>query len=255
MNNIAIITGATGGFGREFIKLILQKENLDEIWAIARNNDKLLNLVNEFGDKIKIFSYDLSNLDCIKNFQTKLNSEIKIKYLINNAGYAKFCSYEDLDINDSLNMINLNISSVVAMGLACIPYMDKDSRIINISSQSSFLPLPYLNIYSATKVFVRHYSRALNVELKDKKITVTTVCPGWMKTNLYDAAKVDNAKKVVNSFDGITTPDKVAKKALEDADKGKALSIYGFFSNATHIAGKILPQSLLMKLWTISQKL
>ena len=76
-----------------------------------------------------------------------------------------------------------------------------------------------------------------------------------MKTNLYDAAKVDNAKKVVNSFDGITTPDKVAKKALEDADKGKALSIYGFFSNVTHIAGKILPQSLLMKLWTISQKL
>ena len=72
MNNIAIITGATGGFGREFIKLLLKKDNIDEIWAIARNNDKLLNLISEFGDKIKIFSYDLSNLDCIKNFQTKL---------------------------------------------------------------------------------------------------------------------------------------------------------------------------------------
>ncbi len=253
MKNIAVVTGATGGFGREFIKLLLKKENIDEIWAIARNNDKLLNLINEFGDKIKIFSYDLSNLDCIKNFQTKLNDGIKIKYLINNAGYAKFCSYDDLDLDASLNMINLNVSSVVAMGLACIPYMEKGSRIINISSQSSFLPLPYLNIYSATKVFVRHYSRALNVELKNKNITVTAVCPGWMKTNLYDAAKVDNAKKVVNSFEGITTPDKVAKKALEDADKGKALSIYGFFSNATHIAGKLLPQTLLMKFWNISQ--
>ena len=105
MNNIAIITGATGGFGREFIKLLLKKDSVDEIWAIARNNDKLLNLINEFGSKIKIFSYDLSNLDCIKNFQTKLNNEIKIKYLINNAGYAKFCSYEDLDIDASLNMI------------------------------------------------------------------------------------------------------------------------------------------------------
>ena len=254
MNNIAIITGATGGFGREFIRILMEKENIDEIWAIARNNDNLLKLRDEFGDKIKIFSYDLSNLDCIKNFQTKLNNEIKIKYLINNAGYAKFCSYDDLDIDASLNMINLNVSSVVAMGLVCIPYMDKGSRIINISSQSSFLPLPYLNIYSATKVFVRHYSRALNVELKDKDITVTTVCPGWMNTNLYDVAKVNSAKKVVNSFDGITTPDKVAKKALDDADKGKAISVYGFFSNATHIAGKILPQSLLMKLWTITQK-
>ncbi len=255
MKNIAVITGATGGFGREFIKLLLKKEYIDEIWAIARNNDKLLNLINEFGSEIKVFSYDLSNLDCIKNFQTKLNDDIKIKYLINNAGYAKFCSYEDLNTDESLNMINLNVSSVVAMGLICIPYMSKGSRIINISSQSSFLPLPYLNIYSATKVFVRHYSRALNVELKNKNITVTTVCPGWMKTNLYDVARVNGAKKVISSFDGITTPDKVAKKALDDADKGKALSIYGFFSNATHIAGKILPQSLLMKLWTFSQKL
>lgn len=254
MKNIAIITGATGGFGREFVKLLLKKNNIDEIWAMARNNDKLLNLISEFGDKIKIFSYDLSDLNCIKIFQTKLSDDIKIKYLINNAGYAKFCSFDDLDIDESLNMINLNISSVVAMGLVCIPYMEKGSRIINISSQSSFLPLPYLNLYSATKVFVRHYSRALSVELKNKNITVTTVCPGWMKTNLYNAAKVDNAKKVVNSFDGITTPDKVAKKALEDADKGKPLSIYGFFSNATHIAGKILPQTLLMKFWTLSQK-
>lgn len=213
MKNIAIITGATGGFGREFVKLLLKKNNIDEIWAMARNNDKLLNLISEFGDKIKIFSYDLSDLNCIKIFQTKLSDDIKIKYLINNAGYAKFCSFDDLDIDESLNMINLNISSVVAMGLVCIPYMEKGSRIINISSQSSFLPLPYLNLYSATKVFVRHYSRALSVELKNKNITVTTVCPGWMKTNLYNAAKVDNAKKVVNSFDGITTPDKVAKKA------------------------------------------
>ncbi|MCQ2957949.1 MAG: SDR family NAD(P)-dependent oxidoreductase [Candidatus Gastranaerophilales bacterium] len=159
-----------------------------------------------------------------------------------------------MDIDESLNMINLNISAVVAMCLACIPYMGKGSKIINISSQSSFLPLPYLNIYASTKVFVRHYSRALNVELKNKGITVTAVCPGWMKTSLYDRAKVKEAKKVINSFEGITTPDKVAKKALKDADKGKALSVYGFFSNATHIAGKILPQSLLMKFWTISQK-
>ena len=115
MSNIAIITGATGGFGREFIKLLLKKENIDEIWAIARNNDNLLKLRDEFGDKIKIFSYDLSNLDCIKNFQTKLNNGVKIKYLVNNAGYAKFCSYEDLDIDASLNMINLNVSSVVSM--------------------------------------------------------------------------------------------------------------------------------------------
>ncbi|MCQ2958546.1 MAG: SDR family NAD(P)-dependent oxidoreductase, partial [Candidatus Gastranaerophilales bacterium] len=81
--NIGIITGATGGFGQEFIKLLLQKDDIDEIWAIARNNDNLLKLIDKFGEKIKIFSYDLTDLSAIKNFQTKLTEGINIKYLIN----------------------------------------------------------------------------------------------------------------------------------------------------------------------------
>jgi len=91
-------------------------------------------------------------------------------------------------------MIDLNISGVVAMGLVCIPHMKKGSHILNIASQASFQPLPYQNIYSSTKAFVRNYTRALNVELREKGITATAVCPGWMKTGLYDRGIID-AKK------------------------------------------------------------
>ena len=83
-------------------------------------------------------------------------------------------------------MIDLNIRALVAMGLICLPYMPKGAHLINIASQASFFPLPYQNIYSSTKAFVRHYTRALNVELKDKGVSATAVCPGWISTGLFE---------------------------------------------------------------------
>ena len=89
----------------------------------------------------------------------------------------------------------MNIDAVVAMGLVCIPYMKKGSHLINIASQTSFQPLPYQNIYSSTKSFVRNYSRALNVELKEKLFMFTAVCPGWIKTDLYKRQKLEQGRQ------------------------------------------------------------
>ena len=196
---------------------------------------------------------DLCNRDCFKELETMLENEMAIiKYLINNAGFAKFCSYDDITIEESLNMIDLNISAVVALGLICIPYMEKGSHIINIASQASFFPLPYQNIYSSTKAFVRNYTRALNVELQEKQITATAVCPGWMKTELFDRGIV-GAKKGTNKFSGMVTPDVVAKKALDDARKGKDISVYGIYVKFTHLLSKLTPQKIMMKIWLMQQ--
>ena len=110
-------------------------------------------------------------------------------------------------------MIDLNISAVVALGLVCIPYMEKGSHIINIASQASFFPLPYQNIYSSTKAFVRNYTRALNVELKSRGIYATAVCPGWMKTGLFDRGLI-GAKNGTNKFSGMVTPMLLPPKHL-----------------------------------------
>lgn len=253
--NIAIITGASSGFGKEFVKLLINDTNLDEIHVLARNNERLEKLKREFGDKIKPYSIDLSASENIKRFGEYIkNKDVNIKILINNAGFAKFCSYDDISIEESLNMIDLNISGVVAMGLVCIPFMEKGSHIINIASQAAFQPVPYQNIYSATKSFVKNYSQALNVELKEKGITVTAVCPGWMKTELFNRACI-GAKKASRNFMCIKTPDVVAKKALEDAYKGKDISIYGVFVNFCHILAKFLPEKIIMKLWLLQQKI
>ena len=253
--NIAIVTGASSGLGKEFVKLLSAKKGLDEIWIISRNEEKLKKIQKRYGEKIVVYPMDLSSLENIKTFgENPSLKNCNIRYLINNAGFAKFCSYDDISIDESINMIDLNISGVVAMGLVCIPHMKKGSHILIIASQDSFQPLPYQNIYSSTKAFVRNYTRALNVELREKGITATAVCPGWMKTGLYDRGIID-AKKATTNFTNMVTPDVVAKKALTDAEHGKDMSVYSTYVKTCHAIAKLLPQKTMMKLWLIQQRL
>jgi len=243
VKKIAIITGASTGLGREFVKLINARNEIDEIWAIARHQDKLNCLRRQMGTKIRPISMDVSNRKRIEEFGFMLSeSGAEVHYLINNAGY----------VEEPLNMIDLNIGGVVAMGLVCIHHMPSGSHIINIASQAAFQPLPYQNLYSSTKTFVRNYTRALNVELKDRGITATAVCPGWLKTHLYERANI-GAAKATRRFCGMKTPDKVAKKAMADADCGKDISIYSLYVNFCHIGAKLLPQKLMMKFWLMQQ--
>ena len=253
MASIALVTGAAGGFGRERVKLLLQEPGLDEIWCVARSKDKLDALKAELGEKIVPIPLDLTQRDSLNALQARLEGERPdLRFLINNAGFDKFGPYDAVDVDTSLNMIDLNVSAVVALGLTAIPYMGRGSHILNVASQAAFFPLPYMDLYAATKVFVRHYTRALHVELKDKGISATAVCPGWMKTGLFDRAQT-GADKTVRSFAGLTTPDKVARKALRDAKRGKDMSTCGLFVKATHVASKLVPQRLAMKVWTLSQ--
>lgn len=228
---IAIVTGANGGLGKEFARLLAADPELSEIWAVARNREKLEQCALELGGKVRLFSMDLTDRDSVPLIRAELErSGAAVKYLVNNAGFAKFCSYADISVEESLNMIDLNIGAVVALGLVCIPYMERGSHIINIASQASFFPLPYQNLYSSTKAFIRNYTRALNVELKGRGISATAVCPGWMRTGLFDRGVI-GAEKGTRNFSGMVPPNVVAKKALLDAKKGKDISVYGLYEN------------------------
>ena len=255
MKQIAIVTGASSGVGREFVRLLAAERGVDELWAIARSRDKLARLRGEFGPRVRSVALDLSRREEIGTLEAMLAEERpQVLWLVNSAGYAKFGAWHDLDIDGSRNMIDLNVSGVVSVGLACLPYMDRGAHIVNIASLSAFLPLPYLNIYSATKAFVRNYSRALNVELEGRGVTVTAVCPGWMSTALYDRAAI-GAEKGVTRFVGMTEVAPVVEKALRDARRGKDISVYGLFTKSTHFASKVLPQRIMMRIWLRQQKL
>lgn len=245
MKNIVILTGATGGLGREFLKQILN-EKIDEVWAIARNKQKLSDLKKEYGEKVVPISIDLSDLNGIKQIENMLQEKKPhVEYLINNAGLAKMGKYNEFSIEEIDKTINVNCKAPVMLALICIPYMGKGSKIMNISSASAFQPNPYINLYAASKAFERSYSRALNVELYGTGITSTAVCPGWIDTELLQ--KEINGKKV--RFPGLVTANRVVKQAIKDAKKGKDMSVCSLYVKCQHVNVKLLPQRFVMKIW------
>lgn len=245
MKKIAILTGATGGLGRAFLKQIL-KEEVDEVWAVARNGQKLSALRTEYGKKVVPISVDLSRVREIERIRDLLIKEKPlIVFLIYNAGLAKMGKYDDFSLEEIDRTINVNCKAPVMLTRICIPYMKKGSRILNISSASAFQPNPYINLYAASKVFERSYSRALNVELEGTGITSTAVCPGWIDTELLQ--KEINGKKV--KFPGIVTPERVARQAMKDAKKGRDMSVCSLYVKCQHLNVKLLPQRWVMKIW------
>lgn len=245
MKKIAIITGATGGIGQEFVRQLL-KEELDEIWAVARNEKKLKELREQFGEKVRLVPMDLSDSGQLKKTGLLLAEETpQIQYLINNAGLAKMGSYKEFSAEEISKTVDVNCKAPVLLCQMCIPYMGEGSQILNISSASAFQPNPYINLYAASKAFERSYSRALNVELKGTGITSTAVCPGWVDTELLE--KERNGKKI--KFPGIVTADKVVTQALKDAKKGKDMSVCSLYVKCQHIWVKLLPQKWIMNIW------
>ena len=240
MEKIAIVTGSTGGLGKVFIQELL-KEDIDKIWAVGRNKSKLDELCSTYGDKIYPVQCDLCNEEEVKNIYNLLNEKKPvIMYLVNNAGMAKFGKISKFTDEEISKTININCKTPTLMCQYSIPYMIKGSKILNISSASSFQPNPYIAIYSATKVYLKSYSRSLNYELKDKGITSTAVCPGWVDTDMLKS----NIK-----FPGIVSPERVVKQAIRDAKKGKDMSVCSLFVKYEHVCSKIFPQKMIMRIW------
>ena len=244
MKAIAIITGATGGIGKEFVSE-LYNEALDEIWIIGRNRERLAEIKEQYGEKIIPICADLTNEQDLLSIQALLTDEVWVAYLVNNAGIAQMMSSKDLETDVINQTIKLNCNVPVILTNYCIPYMKSGSKIINVSSASAFQPVPFINLYAATKAFEHSYSRALNMELKPMGITVTAASPSWVDTKML--TKEVNGKKV--KFYGMVSPEAVAKKAIKDAKKGKDVSICSFYVKCQHLNVKLLPHKLVMKIW------
>ena len=247
--NIAVITGASSGIGKEFALQLDKKYNFDEMWLIARRTDKLNELANELKNKARIISLDLTNDTAFDKYKNLLEAEKPtISMLVNASGYGKFGNIKDIPLEEQMGMIDLNVKALVKMTDISKDYMQNGSKIIQIGSASTYNPLPHFAIYSSTKVFVKYYSRAISRELKPYGITVTCVCPGWVKTDFFDRANISTNPENTLAKPAVLAKD-VVKKAINDTEKGKDVSYYGLYNNFHHILAKIMPAAFMMKLW------
>lgn len=248
---IAVVTGASSGLGRCFVRRIQDMEDVEEIWVIARRGNRLRELEKQGKLPIRVLPMDLTETSSFPYFQ-KLLSEAKpnLRVLINCAGFGKIGSYRDISDSDCMDMIDLNCRAAVMMTRLCLPWMESGARILEICSTSAFQPFPYLNIYAASKAFLLRYSRALRWELKGRGIHVTAVCPYWIKdTEFIPGAKETRNGQAIRHFPLASKSERVVNRALRDNRAGLAVSTPGPICFLHRIAAKFIPHSIMMALW------
>ena len=183
---ICVVTGASSGMGREFLRRLDAEETFDEIWAIARRENILSDLQKETRAVIRPIAADLTLLSNIHAYAELLDSvKPQVDVLVNASGYGYFGYMENGNADEQLGMIDLNCRALAAITYYTLPYMQNGARIFQIGSLSAFQPVPCIALYGASKSFVLSFSRALNVELHHRGIRVMAVCPGWVKTDFF----------------------------------------------------------------------
>ena len=249
---IAVITGASSGMGKDFVRMIDKIEDCDEIWAIARRREKLEELKSETGKLIRPVELDLSKQESLEEYEKMLKeADADICALVNAAGFGKFGKFTDIPLSEQLNMIDLNCKALMAITYLSLPYMKRGSRVYQLGSLSAFQPVPYIGVYGATKAFVLSFSRAINKELEERGIKMISVCPGWVKTEFFDRAVKDDTISYYNKF---FTSDEVVRRAIYDMYRGKDVSVCGLSIRAQVLLTKLLPHRLVMKIWCRQQK-
>ena len=248
---IAVITGASSGMGREFVYALDRDEEFDELWVIARREQRLLELKEKCRARIRPIVLDLQTRESFALYRQLLEQEKpEIAVLVNAAGFGLFGAFMDMDMDRQLDIIDLNSRALTAMCYMSVPYMKKGSQIYNMGSMSSWQPVPYINVYGASKAYVLNFSRALGVELKDRGIKVMAVCPGWITTEFFDHAIHDDT---ISYFNRYYPPEQVIEKALKDMKKGKNASVLGFPERVQVLLVKLLPVGFVMKTWCRQQ--
>ncbi len=253
--NIAVVTGASSGMGREFVLQLGQYAAVDQIWVIARRSEALEALAEEVSIPLKVLALDLCQSESFAAYERLLAEERpNVKLLVNAAGFGKFGAFSKVPVEEDLRMIDLNCKALVAMTRLTLPYMAAGSHILQLDSLSAFQPVPYITTYGATKAFVLSYSRAMNRELKHLGIRMMAMNPGWVKTEFFNHAMVTNGSEV-QYFNRLYEAKDVVATGLRDLYRSKKdYSVHGFPVRMQVRLVKLLPHSMVMNTWLSQQK-
>lgn len=237
---IAIVTGASSGLGAEFCRA-LDSRDLDCIWMIARREEALRELSGELRTPSRILKADLSTRQDLDLLIDMIRSEKPvIDYLVNCAGLGRFGKPWTTAREEIRAMIEVNVLALVEITDTCIPFMPRGSSIIEICSLSAYLPLEELNVYSASKSFVRSYTQSLRNEVADRGISVLEVSPGWIRTDFIEKSiATENVSSKV--FRHAVTKENVVAEAMRDLERNRKMSVCGLFNKMQMLVCRHLP--------------
>lgn len=242
---LALVTGASGGIGLEFAKLLAQAGY--DLALAARSRDRLeaiaTELRDEYGINVQVLPCDLARANAAHDVQALVpNCDV----LINNAGFANNGKFAEMSESATLEEIQLNIATLTQLTRLYLPGMieRKDGKILNVASTAGFLPGPNMAVYYATKAYVISFSEALAEEVRGTGVTVTVLCPGATATGFGERAKMETT--VLGKLPLGKASD-VAKAGIEGMMHGKTVVVPGITNKLVAIAPKITPRRLLVR--------
>lgn len=248
--NIAVITGASSGLGKEYVRqTVKQLPSVDEIWLIARRVDRLDAIAAEYPDHtFRNLALDLNVPASFTAYETALQeADATVTLLINNAGYGKLGGFADQPWDEQSGMVDLNCRALTAMTNITLKHMKNCGYILNVSSIASYVPTPRMAVYCSTKAYVSSFTHALSEELRPRGIHVLAVCPGPMATEFLDVAAITGRSKTFETLP-YCKADIVAERSLHRLLRGKRWYTNRFLYKFYRVLCKFLPYRLLMKI-------
>jgi short-subunit dehydrogenase len=246
--NTTLITGASSGIGEVFArKLAARGHNL---LLVARSEDKLITLCNELGRSKSIraqyVAMDLAERDAPAHLLEETQKrELEVDLLINNAGFGSMGDFAKLDLERELNMIDLNVRSLVELTYRFLAPMRerKGGAIINVASTAGFQPVPFMATYAATKAFVLSFSESLWEENRPHGVKVMALCPGVTETNFFEASRMQRPPARASQ-----TADDVVDVALRALARGKSSVISGWTNLFMVETERLVPRSIVLRI-------
>jgi short-subunit dehydrogenase len=232
----ALITGASSGLGVEFARQLAPHAHA--LVLTARRQDRLQEVKAELTRShpnlsVYCYSLDLADLDAVDRFTRWLSDEgVRINLLINNAGLGDHILFESSEWPRIKSILDVNVTALTRLTHSLLPVLRTfpDSAILNVSSSASFLPVPQLAVYAASKAYVTSFSEALRAELRGTGVSVTTLCPGPVDTEFNEVA---NWGRSGSGFSGapefLKIPaERVVREALLGVERDRARVIPGW---------------------------
>ena len=253
----AVITGASSGLGAEFTRRLAGTAGVEEIWIIARRADRLAGLAAALPVPVRVLPLDLEQETELQRYEQLLAQEQpEIVWLVNAAGFAKMGTNAQIGRADLDRMLLLNCRAAMDMTQISMPFMARGSHILEICSTAAFMPLGGLGVYAASKSFLLSYSRSLYYEVRGQGVTVTAVCPYWIRdTEFISVARQTENASAVRHFPLASRARRVAARALRDARLGLPVSTPGPVCTLHRLVCKFIPRDLLMLAWAAIRRI
>jgi short-subunit dehydrogenase len=249
-----LVTGASSGLGREMARYLAEKEKAHLVIA-ARRNERLQALKQEIesicNSRVEVLEADVGSTKGVDQLFKKSIEIADIYAVVNNAGITFYGTSTESDLEFFEKIIQVNLLAVMRLSLKFLSYFLQkgEGALLNITSEAAFIPIPYQNVYSASKHAIQAFTEGLYMEYRKSGIVISSAAPGGIKTEMLTISGLDKKHGMDSPFN--MKADVAARKTIKAFKKKKFVYVPGFFNKLTLFLTRFFPRKWVARMTEI----